>query len=90
MLECIRVTSWTKTKGLSSRNPVKGRKEREEEEKVTGTGLCCHLLHTGVMFGVETPSRDKVGRHVWLSSWHCLQHVVAETKNESNSAKLNV
>lgn len=43
------VTSWAKTKqnkGVSSRNPVKGRKEREEEEeKVAGTGLCFHLLH---------------------------------------------
>lgn len=42
------VTSCTKkqNKRASSWNPVKGRKEREdEEEKVAGTGFCLHLLH---------------------------------------------
>lgn len=59
--------------------------------------LALYLLHTGAMFGVETPRRDKVGRHVWLSSWHCLLSVLlpqwCESRapgSHSGSAKLPV
>lgn len=68
-----------KNKGLSSRNPVKGRKERRRRRRKMSQeqGFVSILYTLEWCLEWKHPGRDKVGCHVWLSSWHRLLRVVA-------------
>lgn len=86
------VTSWAKNK-TKQRSELSESSQREEGKRRGGgkSGRNGALLPSfTLMFGVETPRSDKVGRHVWLSSWLCLPRAVAEPKNHSGSVQLPV
>lgn len=70
---------------------VEGGKARKRRR--SGRSSSFYLLtHWSWCFGVDTPRGDKVGRHVWLSSWRCrlLCSVASEVQELSNWESLQV